>query len=75
LEELHTAGLILRYPHGDLPALAVTCERALALTSAERRKIYAHFNRHETVGGVVAELIAAAGGAGVGVAESLARAD
>jgi hypothetical protein len=25
---------------------------------AERRKIYDHFNRHETVGGVVASVIA-----------------
>jgi hypothetical protein len=31
------------------------------MTTAERRRIYEHFNRHETVGTVVAESIAAAG--------------
>lgn len=61
LEELHRAGLILRYPHGDLNALAAQCERALALPNGERRRIYDHFNAHETVGTVVAEMIAAAG--------------
>ena len=60
LEELHTAGLILRYAYGDLNALADACERALAMSNEERRRIYEHFNRHETVGTVVAEAIAAA---------------
>ena len=32
----------------------------LALKNEARRKIYEHFNRHETVGTVVAEAIAAA---------------
>lgn len=59
LEALHAAGLIVRYPHGDLPALAEACERALAMTVAERRRIYDHFNRHEIVGTVVAEALAA----------------
>lgn len=59
LEELHRQGLILRYPHGDLDALAAQCERALEMTNDERRKIYDHFNRHETVGVVVADAIAA----------------
>ena len=62
LEELHQAGLIVRYPYGDLKALADACERALALPSNERRRIYEHFNRYETVGNVVAEAIFAAGG-------------
>lgn len=75
LQELHAAELILRYPHGDLAALAEQCERALAMPDAERRRIYEHFNRHETVGGVVAEMIAATSGVGVGVAESAVRAD
>ena len=65
LEELRRAGLILRYPHGDLNALAEQCERALALGNAERRRIYDHFNAHETVGTVVAEMIAAAAPSGV----------
>jgi hypothetical protein len=60
LEKLHEAELIVRYPHGDLPALAEACERALALPPAERCRIYDHFNAHETVGAVVAESIAAA---------------
>ncbi len=61
LEELAQAGLILRYPHGDLKSLADRCEQALAMTAVERRRIYEHFNRHETVGTVVADAIAAAG--------------
>ncbi len=57
LEELHQAGLILRYPHGDLNALGVTCERALALEHRERRRLYDYFNQHETVGTVVVEAL------------------
>src|SRR5262249_41350654 len=60
LEELHRDGLIVRYAHGDLEDLARACERALALTPADRRRIYDHFNRYETVGQVVAGEIAAA---------------
>jgi hypothetical protein len=60
LEELHHSALIVRYPHGDLRALADACERALALSVADRRRIYEHFNRHETVGSVVGEAIVAA---------------
>ena len=59
LEALHQAGLIVRYAHADLDALATACERALAATHDERRRIYEHFNRHETVGTVTAEAIAA----------------
>ncbi len=59
LEDLHQAGLIVRYPHADLEALAAACERALAMPNAARRRIYDHFNRHETVGSVTAEAIAA----------------
>lgn len=59
LDELASAGLILRYPHGDLNALVECCERALAMSNAERRRIYEHFNRHETVGIITAEAIAA----------------
>jgi hypothetical protein len=60
LEELHTAGLIVRYEHGDLNSLAEGCERALAMSAAERKRIYDHFNAHETVGAVVANALAAA---------------
>lgn len=58
LEELARAELIVRYAHGDLQALTEACERALAMPVAERRRIYEHFNRRETVGTVVAEAIA-----------------
>lgn len=60
LEALHRAGLIVRYPHGDLAALGAACERALAMNADERRRIHEHFNRNETVGTVLAEAIAAA---------------
>jgi hypothetical protein len=60
LEALHAAGLIQRYPHGDLPALATQCEAALAAGPDLRRRIYEHFNRHETIGAVVAGAIAGA---------------
>lgn len=61
LDELAAAGLILRYPHGDRHALVAACEQALARSREERRRIYEHFNQHETVGTVVADMIAAAG--------------
>jgi len=57
LEELHQAGLILRYPHADLKALGEICERALAADVEDRRKIYNHFNRHETISAVVASAL------------------
>lgn len=59
LEALHQAGMILRYPHGDLNALAAACEAALALPVSLRRRLYEHFNRGETIGPVVAAAIAA----------------
>ena len=59
LDELADEGLILRYAHGDLKALAAACEQALAMPVLARRRIYDHFNRRETVGTVVAEAIAA----------------
>jgi hypothetical protein len=57
LEELHDAGLIWRYPHGDLKGLAEACERALASSEEERLRVYRHFNGHETIGAVVAGAI------------------
>ncbi len=60
LEELAQAGLIVRYARGDLRALTEACEQALAMPDAGRRRIYEHFNRHETVGTVVADAIARA---------------
>lgn len=61
LEELHRAGLIVRYANSDLKALERACEEALAMPDEARRKIYDHFNAHETVGTVTAAAIAAAG--------------
>ena len=60
LDELSNANLIVRYPHGDLEALAECCEKALSVTTEDRRRIYEHFNRHETVGTVLADAIARA---------------
>ena len=54
LEELHTAGLIVRYEHADLESLSEACECALAMSNTERHLIFEHFNAHETVGAVVA---------------------
>lgn len=58
LEALHRGGLILRYEQADLASLGAACERALTMSTEERRRIYDYFNRHETVGTVVAEAIA-----------------
>lgn len=58
LEELHRAELIYRYPHGDLSALATACERALATPADQRRRIYDHFNQHETIGAVITTTLA-----------------
>lgn len=65
LEELHQQSLILRYEHGDLKTLGEQCERALAMTNDDRRRSYEHFNRHETVGTVVAETLASVGPIGL----------
>ncbi len=58
LDELADAGLLMRYPHGDLAALTAACEQALAATAEQRRRIYDHYNRRETVGVVLAEQLA-----------------
>ncbi len=58
LETLARAGLILRYGHDSLRELGAACEQALELDTPSRRRIYEHFNREETVGSVVADLIA-----------------
>ncbi len=58
LDDLADDGLILRYDHGDLKALETACEKSLAVTTEQRRRIYEHFNRHETVGTVVSNALA-----------------
>jgi hypothetical protein len=60
LQELHASNLVLRYEHGNLKKLEEQCERALSLSTSERRRIYEHFNCHENVGTIVADAIAAA---------------
>jgi hypothetical protein len=60
LDELAEAGLIRRYAHADLKSLRDACAQALDATPAERRAIYDYFNRHETVGTVLADAMAAA---------------
>ena len=57
LDELTREKLLVRYSHGDLSALIAACEHALVASVADRRRIYDHFNRHETVGTVVAAAI------------------
>ncbi len=61
LQKLQEAGLIMRYPHGDLKSLGEVCERALEATVEVRRSIYDHFNRHETISAVVAAELQAVG--------------
>ncbi|MBI4028139.1 MAG: hypothetical protein HY360_24355 [Verrucomicrobia bacterium] len=58
LENLYQAGLIVRYPHTNVAAMIAACERALTIGVAERRRMYEHFNAHETVGAIVARMIA-----------------
>lgn len=57
LEDLHRAGLIERYAHGDLEALAAACARAMAAPVRRRLRIHEHFNARETIGAVVAEML------------------
>jgi len=61
LEKLHQSGLIRRYRHADLKDLGEACEAALTAGLPERRAIYDHFNRHETIGAVVSRELAAVG--------------
>ncbi len=57
LDDLAASQLIQRYAHGNLDALKASCDRALAASTEDRRRIYDHFNRHETVGTVMAEAL------------------
>lgn len=63
LDDLAAAGLLERYAHADLDDLTAACERALAAPVAARRVIYDHYNRHETVGTVLAAELARCAGA------------
>lgn len=60
LDELAAEGLLVRYAHGDLKSLREACEQALATPTADRRRMYDHYNRHETVGPVVVDALLAA---------------
>lgn len=68
LDALNADGLIERYAHGDLESLAAACDRALSSETARRRRIFEHFNRHETVGAVVKAALHAAAPVAVGAA-------
>ncbi len=59
LDELASANLIVRYEHADLDSLWAATQHALALPASERRRIYDHFNQHETIGAVVTAHLAA----------------
>jgi hypothetical protein len=61
LEALAEQRLIFRYSHGDLKELKEACDRALRATAEDRRRIYNHFNQHETVGAVMASALHTAG--------------
>ncbi len=54
LESLAEHQLLQRYAHGDLQGLKQSCDRALAASVEERKRIYDHYNLFETVGSVVA---------------------
>ena len=55
LDALAEAALLQRYDHGDLNALKACCDHALGTTTEERRRIYDHYNRGETVGSITAD--------------------
>jgi len=57
LDDLARNTLLLRYDHGDLNSLKSCCDRALAVNTEDRRRIYDHYNRFETVGAIVAEAL------------------
>ncbi len=59
LDALAAENLIVRYEHGDLDSLWAATQRALAFTRDERRRIYDHFNHHETIGAVITAHLAA----------------
>jgi hypothetical protein len=58
LEKLVEAGVLFRYAHDDVPSMIEACERALAVDTETRHRIYQYFNLEGTVGPVVARLIA-----------------
>jgi hypothetical protein len=58
LEKLFEAGVLFRYAHNDIPSMIEACERALAVDTETRRRIYQYYNLEGTVGPVVARLIA-----------------
>jgi hypothetical protein len=58
LAQLVEAGVLFRYAHDDTRSMIEACERALAVDTETRRRIYQYFNLEGTVGPVVARLIA-----------------
>ncbi len=58
LDDLASAGRILRYPHGNVDKMIGCCERALTLDLDSRREIYEYFNTYGVVGPIAAGEIA-----------------
>jgi len=57
LQDLTDQKLVIRYRHSDADSLIASCEAALALPTSERKKIYTHFNQHQTIGPIAAQAI------------------
>jgi hypothetical protein len=58
LESLVQQHIVVRYPHSDVKAMVAACERALAVSTAQRQKIYKYFNEFETIGNIASNQIA-----------------
>lgn len=65
LESLAEQRLLRRYSHGSLPELKAACDRALNTSTEDRKRIYDHYNRAETVGVVLAAALSMAVAAAV----------
>lgn len=57
LQDLCDQKLVIRYKHADADSLVAACEAALAVPTPDRKKIYDHFNKHETIGPIAAQAI------------------
>lgn len=62
LQSLAEQKMIRRYSHGSLTELRSACEAALDTSTFDRRKIYDHFNRLETIGPVLGAALSAVAG-------------
>jgi hypothetical protein len=53
LEELAQKELLLRFPYGDDSGMIEACREALRKDVEYRKKVYHHYNAHETIGGAL----------------------